>query len=150
MDERQVRKEFTDRIDKAVSDINAIQSDVDSALEKDSSAFVESLINYFNIPAQHREKVRRSFFSVQEACGWLSRWFGILEHSNNVMNNALGALIARDNYEAMVETENDIREFVRKAESEGWNIEKYERIIQSYNGKLSKYLRGPLNLAKFA
>lgn len=149
VDERQVRKEFTDRIDKAVSDINAIQSDVDSALEKDSSAFVESLINYFNIPAQHREKVRRAFFSVQEACGWLSRWFGILEHSNNVMNNALGALIARDNYEAMVETENDIREFVRKAESEGWNIEKYERIIQSYNGKLSKYLRGPLNLAKF-
>lgn len=144
-----IKADYIRRIDAAVAEINAIQSDIASTLEKDSTAFIDGLLERFNIPQQHRANLKDKFLKVQESCGFLSRWFGTLEHSSNTMNNALGALIAQDNYMAMVESEKEMAPFLKKVRDGNWKVKDFEKLLQVYDGKHSKYLKGPLNMALY-
>lgn len=143
------KSDMMKRIDGIIGEINSIQSDFQADFERNIDSTIDNLLEKWNIPMAHRNRVKKLFFAVQEACGFLSRWFGILEHSNNVINNALGMLISRNNYNAMRETESDVKDFLQKVQREGWKQSDYERLIQKYDGKFSKYLLSPLNLAKF-
>lgn len=106
-----MKQSYINRIDKIVADINGVKSDVDSVMDLDRHTFVTSVLDKFNIPEDKRDGIYKLFDKVQEDIGFLSRWFGILEHSSNPVNNALGGIIAKNNYNAMVKSQELINDF---------------------------------------
>lgn len=52
-------------------------------------------MNELHVPADKVKRVKEFFDKVQHDVSWISRWFGILEHSSSPFNNALGAMIAK-------------------------------------------------------
>lgn len=144
-----MKQSYINRIDKIVADINGVKSDVDSVMDIDRHTFVTSVLDKFNIPEDKREGIYKLFDKVQEDIGFLARWFGILEHSSNPVNNALGGLIAKNNYNAMVKSQELINDFLDDVKKNGWNTKKFEKLLQQVDGKTSRFLKSSLNMAKF-
>lgn len=143
------KREYINRIDDVVAEINGIQSDIKSVEDIDEKNFLDKLMNELNIPSDKVEKIKNFFNKVQKDVSWISRWFGILEHSSSVYNNALGALLAKDNYNAMANTQSKIASFMADVKKNGWNVSKFDRLLQTVDGRTSSYLRSALNYAKF-
>lgn len=143
------KREYINRIDDVVAEINGIQSDIKSVEDIDEKNFLDKLMNELNIPSDKVEKIKNFFNKVQKDVSWISRWFGILEHSSSVYNNALGALLAKDNYNAMANTQSKIASFMADVKKNGWNVSKFDKLLQTVDGRTSSYLRSALNYAKF-
>lgn len=143
------KKDYTERIDKVVADISGIQSDIKSVEDLDSTNFFDKLMNELHIPSDKAKKIREYYDKVQKDVSWLSRWFGILENSSSVHNGTLGALIARDNYNAMVAAQPIISRFLADVKKNGWSKSKFERLLKTVDGKTSRYLKSAINYAKF-
>lgn len=144
-----VKNRFIEWIDKIVSDINGVKSDIDSINDIDRQTFLERMLTKFNVPADHRGRILSLFDNVQKDISFISRWFGILEHSSILTNNMLGGLIAMNNHQAMVKTQNAINGFLSDVKKNGWSTSKFESILQKVDGRYSKYLKSFLNMAKF-
>lgn len=115
-DERE-KQDYTNRINTVIADINGIQSDIKSVQDLDESTLLDKLMNELHVPADKVKRVKEFFDKVQHDVSWISRWFGILEHSSSPFNNALGAMIAKDNYNAMVNAQPAISDFLAYAKS---------------------------------
>lgn len=142
---------FVNRIDKAVSDIAGMKSDIDYVVESDKHTFVTSLLDLFNVPKDSdlRSKMFEIYDGVQKDVGFLARWFGILENSSNMMLNTLGGLIAKNNYEANLKTQAAVNVFLKDVIANGWNKAKYENLLQKVDDKTSRYLKSAIDMAKF-
>lgn len=144
-----LKQSYINRIDKVVADINGVKSDVDSVMDIDRHTFVTSIMDMFNIPEDKRSRIYDMFDHIQKDISVISRWFGILEHSSNVVNNALGGLIAQNNYNAMVKSQDIINKFLEDVKKNGWNVEKFNKLLQVVDGKTSRFLKSSLNMAQF-
>lgn len=144
-----IKQTYIDRIDKIIADINGVQSDVDSVMDTDKNTLVTSIMDQLHVPEKVRGTILDMFDKVQEDIGWLSRWFGILEHSSSIVNNALGGLVAANNYNSMERTQALVNDFLAEVKKNGWSKSKFETLLQQVDGKVSKYLRSSINMAKF-
>lgn len=147
-DERE-KQDYTNRINTVIADINGIQSDIKSVQDLDESTLLDKLMNELHVPADKVKRVKEFFDKVQHDVSWISRWFGILEHSSSPFNNALGAMIAKDNYNAMVNAQPAISDFLAYAKKHGFNKSEFEKLLQKVDGKTSNYLRSALDMAKY-
>lgn len=145
----QEKQEYSNRIDSVIADINGIQSDIKSVQDIDDANFLDRLLNKLNIPADKAESVRKFFDGVQKDVSAISRWFGITEHSSNAYDAALGALIAKDNYNAMVEAQSRVSDFLADVEKNGFDVSKFNTLLQTVDGKTSNYLRSALDYARY-
>ena len=144
-----IKSDFTRRVDKTISDLNRVKSDIDSHLEQDSENLINTLLTRWHVPAEHVDKVKAMFDKVQNDISVLARWFGILEHSSNIINGSLGMLIAENNYNAMVKTQDDLRGLLADVKKGNWNVSKFENLIQKVNDKYSNYLVSAIDMARF-
>ena len=144
-----IKNDYSRRIDGVISDIHRLSPRIEATLSRDTDSLVDRLMERFNVPLEHREGIKRAVSGVQTAGNFMARWFGILEHSSNPINGMLGALIAENNVRALRETEMDLSSFLKKVQSEGWSTKEFENLLQKHGGKMSNFLMGPLNMAKF-
>lgn len=149
LDIRDVKRDLTAEIDRVISQINELSPRVEATFENDSKNLMDRLFERWNVPMEYREDLRKKFNGIQNATSFLSRWFGILEHSSNVINGALGALIAENNYKAMLATRADTMDFIRRVKSGNWKISDFEKLIKKYGDNYSSYLISPLDMARF-
>lgn len=143
------KQDYTNRINNVIADINGIQSDIKSVQDLDGSTLLDKLMSELHVPADKVKRVKEFFEKVQNDVSWISRWFGILEHSSNAYNNALGAMFAKDNYNAMVNAQPAISDFLAYTKKHGFNRSEFEKLLQKVDGKTSNYLRSALDMAKY-
>ena len=145
----QEKQEYSRRIDSVIADINGIQSDIKSVQDIDDANFLDRLLTKLNVPSDKAESVREFFNKVQKDISFISRWFGIMEHSSNAYDAALGALIAKDNYNAMVGAQSRISDFLADVKKNGFDVSKFNTLLQTVDGKTSNYLRSALDYARY-
>lgn len=145
----QEKQEYSRRIDEVIADINGIQSDIKSVQDIDDSNFLDRLLTKLNVPSDKVEGVREFFDKVQKDVSVISRWFGILEHSSNAYDAALGALIAKNNYNAMVNSQPAIADFLEDVKKNGFDVAKFNSLLQTVDGRTSNYLRSALDYARY-
>lgn len=138
------------RAGEIIADINAFRAEVDSNFSNDQASLMTRLMDKFGVPEEDRAKIMDMVNAVQRDISIFSRWFGILEHSGNIIDGALGRLIAENYYNAMGRTQDDVRQFLREVQRGKWDRAKFESLIKKYgNGKHSRWLLGPVDMARY-
>lgn len=137
------------RIDDTVSKIEALNADVNVLRRSDSNAIAERLNETFGVDEEGKEHCKNFLNNVMKDVSWISRWFGTLEHSSNPLLKMLMRLISGNNYSANIKTQDDMLNTIRSAQEEGWDIKKFEGLLQKDGDNYSSYLMSEYDYVKF-
>lgn len=143
------KNSIVNRIDTAVSRIEALNADVNILRKSDGNAIADRLGRTFGIDKEGREHTKNFLSNVMKDISWLSRWFGTLEHSSNPILRMMMRLISNNNYNANIKTQDDMMFAIRQAAEEGWNIKKMEGLLQMDGDKYSSYLKSRYDFVRF-
>lgn len=143
------KKQMLAKIDGLNSRIDALNSDATALMNVQNQTNIDRMMDRWNIGEEEQKFLKDRMNGVVSDMWKITRWFGTLEHSGNPILQMLGQLISISRQKAKTNNQIHMRDVIKFADDKGFNIKKYEKLIQQYQGQSSNYLRSKINWAKF-
>lgn len=135
--------EILSRAEQAVSDAKAIRTGHDED-------FWNRLLTKMNVPEVYRQRIIEEADNIKKDISYMSRFFGTLEHSSNVILRALGRVLAVARQRGREAALKAISPMTNLAMERKWGMRDNEGLIQTLDGKNpSSYLESARNQALY-
>jgi DNA repair exonuclease SbcCD ATPase subunit len=100
------------RIESAMDKFNRLESDAVALTRMNAESFYKMIQDRWGISDKKMALIRKIMDAIQVDVSIFSRWFGTLEHNSSVFNNILGKLISKNNFEAVRNTQDQMKQYV--------------------------------------
>lgn len=143
-----------DQLNKTIDGLIIEISDLNPQISTATASMLENHINKYievsNFTEEEQQQYRELFYQQQSDINWFSRYYGFLQHQNNVFLNSLGWLINKMHFNANKEYTNTITPFLDKIEKLKYGKQDYEKMIQkNADGTYSRFFRNPYDMAAY-
>lgn len=144
------REQLIKTIDFLNTEISDLTPQINNLTAEMLEDHIDKYLEITNFNETEKDAYRDQFYKTQSDVNWFSRYYGFLQHQNNVFLNSLSWVINRMHFNANKEYVNVITPFLQKVEKMGFNKGKFENLIQkTKDGKFSRFFKSAYNLASF-
>lgn len=145
-----MRKALIRRADNVMARLNEANSDLQDMVRNADKKFIERFLDKFGISDEMKERIIELINGVFKDISWLARMFGTLERSASMINKALGAVIARNNLNAVTDSQAELQPFLKIAQDEGWDASTISALIKrNPDGTYSSFLQDERDMARY-
>lgn len=143
------KRQILARIDTVNAKIAALNSEVKALRKIDNSSLLNRLLDLFNVSEEGRKVIVDFLNGAMKDVSWMTRWFGTLEHSKNPILQMLMGFITQNNYNANARTQDDMRTVISRAQAQGFDVKRFEGLLQKDGQYYSSYLLSEIDDVKF-
>ena len=144
------KKALIKRADNVMARLNEANSDLQDVIRRTDEDFIKQFLGKFGISDTMQGRILDLIKGVFKDVSWLARMFGTLERSGNMVNRALGAVIARNNLNAVTDSQAELQPMFERAQKEGWDVETVSRTIKrNPDGTYSSFLIDERDMARY-
>lgn len=144
------KKALIKRADNVMARLNEANSDLQDVIRRTDEDFIKQFLGKFGISDTMQGRILDLVKGVFKDVSWLARMFGTLERSGNMINRALGAVIARNNLNAVTDSQAELQPMFERAQKEGWDVETVSRTIKrNPDGTYSSFLIDERDMARY-
>ena len=124
--------------------INTLRGEVSVQARRDIGAIYNRIASVYGLTEAHQEKLEKLIEDEFKDVGMLQGFFGSLEHADNSLLGMLGRIINDNNNKAHTRLLRDIKQLRKKVDDEGWDINKFEAILErDEEGNITGFLESP-------
>jgi hypothetical protein len=138
------KREMIDRIDATLNKLQVVNSEAERLKKMDAVGLIDRFCDRYGLPEKAKAWVQKYVGGVARDCWWLTRMFGMLEHTSNPILGMLQRTISELNTAATNNARSATRGLFKWMDDNGINFGHFHQMIKG------NYLLSELDDERFA
>lgn len=137
------------RMRSAMATAENARADIDEARRRNMDGYLDRFFDKYNIEERHRKIIKELVGSVMRDVGYISRFFGTLEHSSNPILSMLGYMLSIVAQKARREAIRRVDPMLRLISEKKFTISDYRKLIKKRGDKYTMFLMAGRDVALY-